>query len=142
MILFGSRPDNGREAFENKAAVHEKALAGKMRADGSPDHTAINTYLDTKRNQIWGGVKPFFMKGQHRKCGFCEVKVTESTGDIEHYRPKNAVWHLKAKGRELQDLVNVRGRSYYKSQYSHAGMVRAIFEQGTGLKWTVFRQPA
>ncbi len=118
MILFGSRPDNGREAFENKAAAHEEALVGIVLANGSPDRTAINAYLDTKCNHIWGDAKPFFMKGQHRKCGFCEVKITESTGDVEHYRPKNAVWHLKTRGRELEDVVNRRGRSYYKSYSS------------------------
>ncbi len=47
MILFGSRPDNGREAFENKAAAHEEALVGIVLANGSPDRTAINAYLDT-----------------------------------------------------------------------------------------------
>jgi hypothetical protein len=42
------------------------------------------------------------------------VIITESTGDVEHYRPKNAVWSLNEPGEELEDLVNVRGRKFNK----------------------------
>ncbi len=114
MMLFGDRPTNGQAAFEQKTMSHKKALSDKVKDDDSPDYSEINKYIKAKPNQIWGDIKVYFMKAQNRKCGFCEVKLTESTGDVEHYRPKNAIWNLRAKGRELNDLVNIRGRKYYK----------------------------
>lgn len=120
MINFGPRPDDGRVAFETRAAPHNTALENIRLSDGSPNYPAINAYLDVRRNEIWGEAKPYFMRAQHRKCGFCEVKITESTGDVEHYRPKKAMWRLRFRGRELDDLVNVRGRTYnetYDSGY-------------------------
>lgn len=114
MMQLGQRPQAGRVEFESEASEHREALKGLALEDGSPDYNKINEYIKTKRNQIWGHVKPFFMAAQQRKCGFCEVKITESTGDVEHYRPKNAVWTVRNPGREREDLVNVRGRTYNK----------------------------
>ena len=114
MMQFSDRPDEGRAAFETKAAQHVSALANLTSADGKPNYAAINDYIDERRNQIWGDVKPYFMEAQHRKCGFCEVIITESTGDVEHYRPKNAVWSLAERGAEQEHLVNIRGRRFNK----------------------------
>lgn len=114
MMQFAQRPDEGKHTFQEKAAKHVSALSGLKNADGTPDYAAINEYIDDRRNQIWGDVKPHFMKTQHRKCGFCEVMITESTGDVEHYRPKNAVWSLTERGEEQEQLVNMRGRKFNK----------------------------
>ena len=118
MMLLGGRPSNGQRAFERTVTPHKNALNDLVKPDGSPDYQKIKSYI--KANQIWGKTKKYFMKAQHRKCGYCEVKMTGSVGDIEHYRPKNAVWGLRARGRELEDLVNMRGRKYnetYQSGY-------------------------
>lgn len=114
MMQFANRPVKGRLAFQEQAAHHVWALSNLTVADGTPDYAAINDYIDERRNQIWGDVKPFFMETQNRKCGFCEVIITESTGDIEHYRPKNAVWSLAERGAEQEHLVNIRGRKFRK----------------------------
>ena len=111
MILFGSRPENGRADFEQKTADHLEHLEGLELADGSPNYAAIHAFVDD--NEDWqSGVKKHFMAAQHRKCGYCEVKITDSTGDVEHYRPKKAVWDLASAGEELEDLVNQQGRKY------------------------------
>lgn len=114
MMQFGQRPQAGRVKYESEASEHRGVLNGLELDDGSPDYNKINEYIKTKRNQIWGDVKPFFMAAQQRKCGFCEAKLTESTGDVEHFRPKNAVWTVRNPGSEREDLVNVRGRTYNK----------------------------
>ena len=111
MMQLGQRPQAGKIEYESEASAHRDALKGLALDDGSPDYNKINEYTKSKRNQIWGDVKPFFMAAQQRKCGFCEVIITESTGDIEHYRPKNAIWTVRNPGSELEDLVNVRGRT-------------------------------
>ena len=116
MMRFGSRPDAGRSGVATTAAPRTQALMGMVLGNGSPNYQAINQYIEA--NEIWKAVKPFFMKAQNGKCGHCEVKLTESTGDVEHYRPKDAVWSLLSPGRELEDLVNVRGRRYRKTCHS------------------------
>ena len=114
MMQIANRPVEGRQGFQERASQHVSALANLTVADGTPDYAAINDYIDERRNQIWGDVKPFFMETQSRKCGFCEVIITESTGDVEHYRPKNAVWSLAERGEEQENLVNIRGRKFNK----------------------------
>lgn len=114
MMQFGQRPQAGQHEYKSGTSAHREALRGLALDDGSPDYNQINKYIKTKRNQLWGNVKPFFMGAQQRKCGFCEVKITESTGDVEHYRPKNAVWTVNEPGGEQEDRVNVRGRCFNK----------------------------
>lgn len=110
MMQFAKRPNDRRNSFQEKAARHVAALMALLNDDGTPNHAAINAYIDD--HQIWGDVKSFFMEAQNRKCGFCEGFINESTGDVEHYRPKNAVWSLASRGEELENLVNVRGRKF------------------------------
>lgn len=119
MIRFQTRPQSKRGQFEEKAKPHRAKLEALARRH-PPDHDAISTYLDSKKNQIWGAVKDVFFATQHRKCGYCEAQITASHGDVEHYRPKGAVWKLKTKGRELDRSVKVRGRTFepcYDSGY-------------------------
>ncbi len=114
-MRFETRPSAGRAEFEAKAAPHKTAVGALAAASTSTASTidpTINEYI--KDNAIWGEVKPAFMAAQHRKCGYCEVKITEAAGDVEHFRPKNALWELTAPGAELEDLVNQRGRKYNK----------------------------
>lgn len=88
-----------------------EALERLILDDGSPDYSAIHDYLDTHDDwQI--GVKQHFMASQFRKCGYCEGKLTDSTGDVEHFRPKKAVWQLASPGEERENLVNQKGRRF------------------------------
>jgi hypothetical protein len=81
-------------------------------ANGDPDYPAINAYI--KANQEWGtGVKEHYSKAQHRKCGYCERLFTDY-GDVEHYRPKSAIFTLKQEGTEKDDLNNIKGRKYHE----------------------------
>src|SRR5690348_16736718 len=41
---------------------------------------------------IWKDYKAYFSYAQFGKCGFCESHILETyPGDVEHYRPKNAI---------------------------------------------------
>jgi hypothetical protein len=114
MMQFAERPQEGMQNYATKASRHAAALSELTAEDGTADYAAISQYIAERRNQIWGDVKPYFMAAQHRKCGFCEVIITESTGDVEHFRPKNAVWSLAEPGEEQESLVNLRGRKFNK----------------------------
>lgn len=113
-MRFDQRPTE-EGSFKSAAREHQEILDGLVNHDGSPDYPKINGHIKEKKNQIWGDYKKYFMRRQHRKCCYCEVKLTESTGDVEHFRPKNAVWSIKSHGRELEDLVNIRERTYYET---------------------------
>lgn len=56
-------------------------------------------------------LQSYFSKAQYRKCGYCDMKATE-VGDVEHYRPKSAIYSLKTQGHEQDGLQNVKGRTY------------------------------
>lgn len=46
-------------------------------------------------SSIWADAKPALMAAQHKKCAFCESRVSHiSYGDVEHFRPK-AGYHSK-----------------------------------------------
>ena len=78
--------------------------------EGTPDYPAISQFI--KENPAWGqGVKVHYSEQQHRKCGYCESSLTDY-GDVEHFRPKNAVFRLENAGREVEHLNNIEGRKY------------------------------
>ncbi len=116
MLVFAARPTAGREAYEARVRDHverldELAAAGPRGAPRS-DYDAIKRYI--KGNQAWTeGVKDHYSEAQHRKCAYCEMALTDH-GDVEHFRPKNAIFKLRAKGRQLASSNNVRGRKYWK----------------------------
>lgn len=63
----------------------------------------------------WKRQKAVFARAQHDKCGLCEMKVIGvDDGDVEHFRPKDAVWEILDEGRELPGLSSVRGRRFNK----------------------------
>jgi hypothetical protein len=44
-------------------------------------------------SSVWGELKPFLFRLFGDKCGYCEVVVRDvAPGDVEHYRPKSAVF--------------------------------------------------
>ncbi len=119
MILFGERPEEGKAAFNALAKSHVDALEKKA-AEHPPVYPGVNAHLGEKSNEIWRKYKKHFFSAQHRKCGYCEAKITGYYGDVEHYRPKKAVWYLKSPGREVENSTKVRGRTFdkrYKSGY-------------------------
>lgn len=113
MIRYPSRPTEGRQAFEVSVALPQLALHACFSAGGPEEAVA---FIGKKENEHWrAGVKPHFMAHQGRTCGFCERKITDA-GDVEHYRPKSAIFvlHPERHGVELESLNNVRGRVFLK----------------------------
>lgn len=65
----------------------------------------------------WSDFKPIFSASQFGRCGFCEQKVKGNQyGDVEHFRPKGAVWKLKSDpatwGTEKPNLSTIEGREH------------------------------
>ncbi len=64
---------------------------------------------------IWRQFKGHYAEAQHRKCAYCERKVT-SVGAIDHFRPKSAVSELEDDpttwGREKPHLANFENRHF------------------------------
>lgn len=62
-------------------------------------------------SKFWSGYKEHFSAAQHAKCALCEERVmVVAYGDVEHYRPKDAVWELQEEGQERPNLSSVKGR--------------------------------
>ncbi len=110
MLVFAARPTDGRQAYEVKVQRHVQAIDEYGRGV-PPDYGAIKRYI--KSNQAWtDGVKPHFSAVQHRKCAYGEKELTDH-GDVEHFRPKNAIFKLRTKGKQLANSNNVRGRKFW-----------------------------
>jgi hypothetical protein len=106
MMRFVRPPKPG--GFDDHVAAAKKHIADLAAAGTRPKSADFE--------DRWGAFKPHFINAQHRKCGFCESKVTHvDTGDVEHYRPKAGITCLPANrsrwGRELPDAGNSEGRS-------------------------------
>ncbi len=111
MLLFEARPVDGRVDYEVRVQEKIDHLETLTDADGKPDYEAINAYIDGK-DEWKTGVKEFYFKAQGKKCGYCERFVTDY-GDVEHYRPKRAIYTLEAAGEERANLNNVSGRKFH-----------------------------
>ena len=114
MLRYPDRPVDDNDDFANRVQGHEAELTRleTAGAGGEPDYPGIRAYI--KSNQAWGsGVKDAYMAHQHRKCAYCERQITDH-GDVEHYRPKNAIFKLRTAGREKPNLNNVEGRSFHQ----------------------------
>lgn len=101
------RPDKPK-GFDDHVAEAKKDIADRVAAGQRPKSEHFQ--------ERWGSFKSHFSEAQHRKCGFCESKVTHvDTGDVEHYRPKAGITGLPADrskwGRELPGSGNCQGRS-------------------------------
>ncbi|MBL6448416.1 hypothetical protein JMN32_19035 [Fulvivirga sp. 29W222] len=104
MLKF-TRPD-APNGFENKSKQKlDQYKEAKDRGD-DPDFN----------DSFWGEYKGNLFYAQNNKCGYCEKKITESYGDVEHYRPKSTVEVLpddKEKwGKEQEPKNNVKGRIF------------------------------
>jgi hypothetical protein len=95
------KPDD----FQIKANVETAKLETQIAEQ--PDKLIFN-------NKFWGNYKSHFKKTQNNKCGYCELRMS-SYGDVEHYKPKSVVEGLDQQGYELEDLMNVKGRTFLKS---------------------------
>jgi len=117
MLSFADRPVDGRQAFEARVQANIDHMDTLVDANGDPDYSEINAYI--KANQEWKtGVKEHYSKRQGRKCAYCERLFTDY-GDVEHYRPKSALFTLKQAGTEKDDLNNTQGRKFHK--HPHTG---------------------
>lgn len=69
-----------------------------------------------------------FYRAQHGKCGYCEIKLAGQVGQMDHFRPKGALYELyddeKRWGAEDQDGTTVTGRG--------------IARQETGYHWLAY----
>lgn len=92
-----SKPSNFDTTCRKARKAVEKAVANGNKTLSFPD--------------TWGAYKANFSKAQYGKCGYCELAVVAGQhGDVEHYRPKGRLQTLVARGRERDNLGNVRGR--------------------------------
>jgi hypothetical protein len=118
MLQFRTRPTTGKLEFESRVSSHAQNLDKLKTVDGSPDYEAINAYIDD--NQEWKtGVKQHYFAAQERKCAYCERMLTDY-GDVEHYRPKSAIFKLDKPGKEVPNLNNTKGRIFDKYPKSGA----------------------
>lgn len=98
---------------------------------------------------LWSDCKPHFYRAQHKKCGYCDGKLSD-TGCMDHYRPKRAVQVLPDDealwGREIDHGANVEGRrpvwisprGYYWQTYAWSNFVLACERCNTGWKKNLF----
>lgn len=98
---------------------------------------------------LWSAHKRDFQRAQHRKCGFCEVKLSE-TGHIEHYKPKAKIDVLPEDeeewGAEEEGGLNVTGRGrkefaargYYWLAYEWSNYVLSCERCNVGWKRNFF----
>lgn len=109
MRAFHDLPE-APESFATDVAEHHAALHD-LAAD--EDWEAVKRYL--KAHPSWGSLayKAVLATHHHRKCAYCERLVTDY-GDVEHFRPKGAIYALKTAGSEREGLNNVRGRTFHK----------------------------
>ena len=94
--------------------VEIRRLATIRVAMTSADWRAVGDEIE-KRQRWRSGVKQHFFEAQHDKCGYCERNITDY-GDVEHYRPKSAIFGLIDEGAQLPNLNNVRKRSFARYQ--------------------------
>ncbi|TFH89246.1 hypothetical protein [Vibrio ouci] len=91
--------------FQDLADVETNKIEQQL--VNSPDKLEFN-------DGFWGKYKHHFMTAQSRKCGYCEMPLSDY-GDVEHYRPKSVVDDIDSEGSEREALMNVSGRKFKKS---------------------------
>lgn len=62
-------------------------------------------------------VRKQLMADQHRKCAYCECRVTEEYNDVEHYRPKEHYYWLGHQWDNLLYSCNLCNRSFKKAAF-------------------------
>jgi len=90
------KPQKPPKILHDEDASGPKATKTLKKAydDGQRDFTS-----DDFNSKIYGAasVKTALIKAQHKKCCFCESKVTHiSYGDVEHFRPKGGFRQKKS----------------------------------------------
>lgn len=104
MLKF-KRPD-APDGFEEKSKKKLDQYKESINEGEDPDFS----------DSFWGKYKGDLFKAQNNKCGYCEKKITESYGDVEHYRPKSVVEILSDDegkwGKEQEPKNNVKGRIF------------------------------
>lgn len=103
MLLFRRPPEH--PDFAGHVADARKAVDDAVREGKKPEF-----------KDIWSQEKytrPFF-KAQHGKCGYCEASFVGQVAQMDHFRPKQAIWALlddpASWGEEIEDGTNFHGR--------------------------------
>lgn len=110
-----------RKKRGKKAVVRKPA----KRVSGKPKATKKDPFPN-----LWKGYKAVFAYAQFEKCGFCECSLLETSyGDVEHYRPKNAISTL----REEQEALGIQ-------QEASASIAERLLEPvcSTGYYWLAY----
>lgn len=91
-----------------------------------------------------------FYRAQHGKCGYCEVKFAGQVPQVDHFRPKGALWALPedpgAWGQEIEHGTNFHGRKrqtlsehgYHWLAYSWRNYVLSCERCNTACKLSFF----
>lgn len=74
---------------------------------------------------VWKRYKHLFFEAQHSKCGYCESRISQDHGDVEHYAPKAEIERIAEErwGTELDGKTVTHGtalhrpRGYYWRAY-------------------------
>lgn len=99
MLRFEKRPELPPD-FISRTQDARDAVKAAIDNGESPDFP-----------HLWGKYKSAFMEIQNGKCGYCETKIYGNQyGDVEHYRPKSAVWKSIDAGRCEEWVSGVRER--------------------------------
>jgi uncharacterized protein (TIGR02646 family) len=51
-----------------------------------------NAIASPSSSNIWSELKDALAELSHGKCWYCETRISRSDKEVDHYRPKNAVW--------------------------------------------------
>jgi hypothetical protein len=98
---------------------------------------------------LWKKYRKEFFRAQHGKCGYCEIKLAGQVGQMDHFRPKGAVYELHEDeelwGHEDEDDTTFRGRGiarkslgYHWLAYSWENYVLSCERCNAGLKRSYF----
>lgn len=70
-------------------------------------------------DKIWDRVVPIFRKLQKGKCGYCEARLSDMGGELDHYRPKRSanVWPPKNPSKKWQEhFIFIKGQIDFLDQ--------------------------
>lgn len=139
MLLFRRPPEH--PDFAAHVADARKTVDEAVRKGKKPEFEEL-----WKREKY---TRPFY-KAQHGKCGYCEVKFAGQVPQVDHFRPKGAIWALlddpAAWGQEIEDGTNFHGREreelasrgYYWLAYSWGNYVLSCERCNTACKRSYF----
>jgi uncharacterized protein (TIGR02646 family) len=105
------KPDSPPEPLENRGVDERRSHLVSYAQDPEAYQSGARTFDFDESIYGHESVKSALIEAQHRKCSFCESKVTHVTyGDVEHFRPK-------AGYRQRPDQESLQRPGYYWLAY-------------------------